>query len=245
MNLRILSYNIHKGYNLFRTRFTVAEIRDYLRQTGADIVFLQEVQEIQARRFPGFRRERLDSKLEFLADEVWPHFAYGKNAIYQNGHHGNAILSKFPFVESFNTDLSQNRFEKRGLLHGRVRLGGDVFLDLFNSHLDLLHGSRTRQLRRIIEMVGTRSDQHPLILAGDFNDWRNRLGPMVERDLQAAEVHRTVHGRPGLTFPSVLPLVSLDRVFVRGFRVESAWVGHGMLHSDHLPLVAEIQLLSK
>jgi hypothetical protein len=47
-----------------------------------------------------------DIQLEFLADEVWSYRAYGKNAVYDHGHHGNAILSKMPFTYHSNHDIS-------------------------------------------------------------------------------------------------------------------------------------------
>src|SRR5687767_13425506 len=54
---------------------------------------------------------------EFLADSLWPQFAYGQNAVYPHGHHGNALLSKFPIVRHRNRDVSVAGHENRGLLH--------------------------------------------------------------------------------------------------------------------------------
>ena len=42
--LRVLTLNIHKGYTALNTRFMLHELRDAIRETGADLVFLQEVQ---------------------------------------------------------------------------------------------------------------------------------------------------------------------------------------------------------
>ena len=61
---------------------------------------------------------------EFLADSIWPQFAYGRNAVYPKGHHGNAVLSKFPIVRYENHDVSIGGPEKRGLLHCVLRVPG-------------------------------------------------------------------------------------------------------------------------
>ncbi|MDZ4084170.1 MAG: endonuclease/exonuclease/phosphatase family protein, partial [Bdellovibrionales bacterium] len=112
-HLNILTYNIHKGFDLTQ-RFVLESIRENIRAVHADVVFLQEVQAEHAGNFKKINGWPKD-QLEFLADEIWPHFAYGKNAVYQNGHHGNAILSKFPIQTFENIDISNNRFERRGI----------------------------------------------------------------------------------------------------------------------------------
>ena len=64
-----------------------------------------------------------NNQFEFLADSIWDHFAYGKNAIYQHGHHGNAILSEIPFNRLHNLDVSTMRISQRGILHGQLENG--------------------------------------------------------------------------------------------------------------------------
>jgi endonuclease/exonuclease/phosphatase family metal-dependent hydrolase len=57
------------------------------------------------------------SQYEFLADSMWSDFAYGRNAVYPDGHHGNALLSKYPIRHHRNLDVSITGPERRGLLH--------------------------------------------------------------------------------------------------------------------------------
>src|SRR5512136_655973 len=124
MNLHVATYNIHKGFSPFKQRMIVHELRDRLRAAGPDLVFLQEVQGLHvyhARRFEEWPEE---PQYEFLADSVWPEFAYGRNAVYDHGHHGNAILSRFPIVRVENEDVSAHPFESRGLLHCEIALPG-------------------------------------------------------------------------------------------------------------------------
>src|ERR1700745_327025 len=94
---RVLSYNIHKGFTARNRRFVLREIRDAVRGLDPDFVFLQEVLgEHQGRRLRVGCAWPEKPQFDVLADELWPHFAYGRNADYEDGHHGNAILSKVP-----------------------------------------------------------------------------------------------------------------------------------------------------
>jgi Metal-dependent hydrolase len=96
--LHVCTYNIHKGFSQFKARMMIHELRRRLHSLGPDIVFLQEVQGLHA----GHAGRHLDwpeeGQHDFLADGVWPDTAYGGNAIYDHGHHGNAILSRFPIL---------------------------------------------------------------------------------------------------------------------------------------------------
>ena len=121
--LHIATYNIHKGFSHFKRRMVVHQLRDSLRALNADIIFLQEVvghHKGHAARFENWP----GAQHEFLADSVWADFAYGKNAVYDEGHHGNAILSRYPITRWDNVDVSAHRFESRGMLHCEIAIPG-------------------------------------------------------------------------------------------------------------------------
>jgi endonuclease/exonuclease/phosphatase family metal-dependent hydrolase len=153
-NLHVVTYNIHKGLSLFNRKVVIHELRDRLRTLGADIVFLQEVlgtHERHAERYLGWPAE---PQYEFLADTVWADFAYGRNAVYDHGHHGNAILSRFPIQNWVNQDVSSHRFERRGLLHCQVGVPGwDTPLHCVCVHLALTARGRSRQLERLRQRI--------------------------------------------------------------------------------------------
>lgn len=247
MTLKVLSYNVHKGFALGPQKFTLHLIRDAIRQTGADICFLQEVvgeNQIFQKSIGNWPTE---SQFEFLADSVWTHHSYGKNAVFPERHHGNAILSKFPIVSEHNLNISTNRFEQRGLLHCKIRIPGkSMELDLFNTHLNLMHASRLKQVRMITEQMSKLLEpEHPLILAGDFNDWSHQLSDKLGQAQSLKECFTEAYGKPARTFPSVLPLAPLDRIYFRHLKVTSQmvfdqnpWPGL----SDHLPLYAEFKI---
>ena len=108
--LHIATYNIHKGFSFFNQRIVLHEMRDKLRALGTDIIFLQEVVGAHHKHAIRFSNWPSNPQYEFLADSVWQDFAYGKNAVYAEGHHGNAILSRFPIIRWENIDISAHRF---------------------------------------------------------------------------------------------------------------------------------------
>jgi endonuclease/exonuclease/phosphatase family metal-dependent hydrolase len=244
MDLHVATYNIHKGFSHFNRRMMVHELRDRLRAINADVIFLQEVQGAHDRHAARFDHWPERPQYEFLADQVWPEFAYGRNAVYDHGHHGNAILSRYPIVSWENLDVSSHLLERRGLLHCEIDVPEFGRVHCLCVHLALNEGGRLRQVnaivRRVLEVV---PDDHPLIVAGDFNDWRNRVGRRLAGELGLAEVFRDDRGRPARSFPSGFPIFRLDRIYVRGFSVYHAEVHHGhpwSKISDHALLSARL-----
>ncbi len=235
--MRVLSYNIHKGFALTQ-RFVLESIRENIRRVGADIVFLQEVQAQNLRhqkRINGWPEDQL----EYLADSIWPHFAYGKNAVYDDGHHGNAILSKFPIIQHENIDISTNRFERRGILHAVIdsQVGPS---HLLNVHLDLTEVGRKIQCDRIAKRIEQVIPQRErLILAGDFNDWRGQISHSFQSQLGLIEAFLKTQGGHAKTFPSFFPVLTLDRIYLRGYRPLEASTHRGApwsTLSDHLAI---------
>lgn len=246
--LRIATYNIRKGVSQLRSRFVLGELRDQLHVLGADLVFLQEVHGRHDRHASRFEEWPDAPQYEFLADTVWPDYAYGKNAVYDHGHHGNAILSRFPIESWDNEDVSAYFFESRGLLHCEIAVPGwSERLHCINVHLGLLQRGRIRQLNALIERIA-RLVPHsaPLIVAGDFNDWRRAASRELAHQLGVREAFEETRGRPARSYPARLPLLHLDRIYVRGFEIRYAHVHHGRLWarlSDHAALTATLARL--
>ncbi|MES2963240.1 MAG: endonuclease/exonuclease/phosphatase family protein [Bdellovibrionota bacterium] len=215
---RVLSYNIHKGFSLDR-RFVLNAIKQAIQSTSADLVFLQEVIGENTRHSKKVGDWPIQSQLEFLADTIFPHFAYGRNAVYTEGHHGNAIISCRPVTMYENIDISNNRFERRGLLHAVIESmqPGGADLHAICLHLDLFERGRVMQIERLVKRIHAHvPDGSPLIIAGDFNDWRENASPILEAELGVKEVFTTLHGKHALSFPAWFPFLPLDRIYVRG-----------------------------
>lgn len=264
MKLRIVTYNIHKGVSTLGRRPRIHALKQALTGLQADIVFLQEVQgrhDLLALRHSGSWPSQ--GQHEYLAEDH-QHSAYGMNAVYDHGHHGNALLSNFPIVSAFNHDVSDHAFESRGILHCVVKIA-EQDVHCYVIHLGLFAGSRLRQTQSLIAAVeSTAPPNAPLLIAGDFNDWTNALSKSLRERLGVYEVFdrhlsarsfgdylRRLSGRglrksPARTFPSAMPVLQLDRIYVRGFEIRHANVLHGASWarlSDHAPIVAELTLL--
>ena len=166
--LTVMTVNTHKGFTTFNRKFILPELRDAVRKVGADEVFLQEVlgtHEEHGKKVNGWPEL---PHYEFLADSIWPQFAYGRNMVYPKGHHGNAIMSKFPIVNYQNHDVSITGPEKRGLLHCVLQVPDHAHeVHAICVHLGLAEAHRLQQLDLLCEIVRTEVPADaPLIVAG-------------------------------------------------------------------------------
>jgi len=246
--LSIASYNIHKGMSFFNRRLVLHDVRERLHGINADIVFLQEVQGQHLRRSWRHGNWPDEPQHEFLADGFWLDMAYGRNAVYEHGHHGNAILSRYPILKSENIDISAHVFESRGMLHCELDVPGfEQPLHAICLHLALNESGRRKQIQQMAERIrAVVPDDAPLIIAGDFNDWRRRTCGFLAQELGLREVFDLAYGKTARSFPAALPMLSLDRIYVRGFGVDSANVLHGQYWrrlSDHAALTAQLHTL--
>lgn len=265
MKLRIATYNIHKGVSAFGRKARIHGIKDAIDLLDADLVFLQEVQGQHDFHAENHTRWPEVGQHEFLAGESHES-AYGMNAVYEHGHHGNALLSRFPIASFMNYDVSDHAYEQRGILHAVVKIES-VEVHCFVIHLGLFAVSRRRQVQALIkEIQKSLPADAPLIIAGDFNDWSKRLSQTLYQELGVIEafdvdevqkssvftmrgmrsmlkMSPTTHAR---TFPAGLPWFCLDRVYLRGFQVEHAKVLSGAPWkqlSDHVPIVATLNYI--
>ena len=209
-------------------------------------MFLQEVLGEHARHARRHANWPSGPQYEFLADTLWPQFAYGRNAVYPHGHHGNALMSKFPIASSENRDVSVDGHEQRGLLHAVLRVPGhDAEVHTVCVHLGLRESHRQNQIALLCAIASEEIPRDaPLIVAGDFNDWRVR-GHALLRRCGLVEAFEHTQGRVARTFPSRWPTLPVDRIYLRNARVAEARVlsSRPWSHlSDHVPLLARVEL---
>jgi endonuclease/exonuclease/phosphatase family metal-dependent hydrolase len=221
-------------------------MREAIRSVQADVVFLQEVVGLNSKYKSSVQDWPTEPQFEFLADQIWPHHAYGKNAVYTEGHHGNAILSKYPFTSSENLDISTHRFAQRGLLHGVLTMPeSSKPLHVLCVHMGLFEAERRTQAKSLYHRIAQLIPKdEPLIIAGDFNDWRGNISPVLQKEIQVREAFETLHGASARSFPSWLPALRLDRVYYRKMQVQSAQTLEGppwSQLSDHLALSVEFR----
>jgi len=221
--VKVLTYNIHKGFCSGNRRFVLEGIRERIVESGADVVFLQEVHgwaHASPRRQKRFSYPE-EPHFEYLADRVWPHYAYARNAIYRKGDHGNALLSRFPIVTSENIDVSLFPRSSRSILHSILELpDSGTRLHTLCVHLGLFERERRSQLATLVRRIEAHvPHDEPLILAGDFNDAR--------------------------TFPVWAPVFPVDRIYYRGVQpigCQRLRDGHWRDLSDHAALLGRFAL---
>lgn len=245
LTLKLLTVNVHKGFSFLNRRFILPELREAVRQVGADVVFLQEVVGAHERHARRHANWPVAPQYEFLADSLWQQHAYGRNAVYPWGHHGNALLSKYPIVRMENRDVSIAGPERRGLLHCVLHVPERAMdVHAVCVHLGLQEHHRHRQAHLLCELLTDAvPDNAPVLIAGDFNDWRMTAHRLLGERAGLKEVHAGGHGRPARTFPARWPCLRLDRIYVRGVRSHRPvplqprpWTHL----SDHAPLAAEV-----
>jgi len=250
MKLHVATYNIHKGVSWFAQRPRIHDMRSALQSLDADLLFLQEVQGQHDRRAARHVHWPKQGQHDFLAGER-RQAAYGMNSVYQHGHHGNALLSRYPILHHQNRDVSDHRFEERGILHCVVQVP-DRAVHCYVVHFGLFAGGRRRQTDLLIEHIRAETPPDaPLVIAGDFNDWRNHLSQPLSDELGVQEVFEHLsdlnngNRKAARTFPVGAPIFPLDRIYVRGIRINSATVLQGVPWrslSDHAPLTADLEL---
>jgi endonuclease/exonuclease/phosphatase family metal-dependent hydrolase len=243
MRFRLISYNIHKGIGGMDRRYRPGRIIETLARYEPDVVLLQEVDE-------GVPRSRRDRQVDLLGDALGlRHRAFQPNVELRKGAYGNALLSRFPLADVEHVELTVPwKKRRRALLaHCRVPVDGHTRrLLISNLHLGLAGFERKIQLRRLLNsgMVTHTQPHTPAIAAGDFNDVYGNLG---KRLLEPAGFEPA--GRYVRTFPAALPLRALDRIYFRGdlrlLRCFASPTGVARQASDHLPIVAEFEVLPR
>ena len=239
--VRIATYNIHKGVQGIgpARRLEIHNLVHAVEQFDADIVCLQEVRKMNRGEAEYFTHWPDVPQADYLAPEGYTAI-YRTNAHTRHGEHGNAMLSRWPVVSHQHEDMSDHRFEQRGLLHSEVQVHG-VTVHVLVVHLGLIKASRVRQLAQLQQYIAREiPTDAAVVVAGDFNDWGNTVPNALHKAGLAAFTQQKV-----ATFPSRLPVVQLDHVYARGLTPIGLHVPRGRIWgrmSDHLPLIAEFDL---
>lgn len=243
MKIKILTYNIHKGFDWNKKNYFLQDIKKLVKDSHANIVLLQEVvgQNVDYKK-----RGLIESQYEYIADSIWSNYSYAKNSIYKYGHHGNMVLSEFPIESWENINISTNIFEQRGLLYCKIALSDKLFIYVICVHLNLSNIGRQKQYIKIKDYLKKLeiSKESPIVIAGDFNDWNLKATQIFENDLNMVEAYKNIKGDCAKTFPAGFPVLKLDRIYVKNINIISASVLDKVdkYHfSDHLPLICEVE----
>jgi endonuclease/exonuclease/phosphatase family metal-dependent hydrolase len=232
MKLTLASYNIHRCHGRDGSH-APARIREVLRQTGADVVALQEVELL--REEPGL--------LEFLCSgSPWAP-VHGPTLERRNADYGNALLTSLPLRSVNRIDISQPGREPRGVIEA-VLQAQKTSLRVLATHLGLWPAERRAQVQQLLDILRGRSrnaESHSAaVLMGDLNEWF-----LWGRPLRRLAAHFKPSPAPA-TFPSRYPVFALDRIWAQPAgilsRVRVLDTPLARMASDHLPLVAELEI---
>ena len=231
--MKLLTYNIHKGIGGLDRKYRLDRIIDVLTDQNPDIVCLQEVDRDTSRSAYDDQPTLLAEALGCVAslDQfVHPH---------RGGGYGNMILSRWPFIDTEQFSVRKGRRKRRGALMATIATPeGALFVA--SGHLGLNSQERHWQVAKLLTDPRFIQFAHlPTIVAFDSNDWRNSLisGLLARKGF----VQATAPASRFRTFPAYMPILSLDKIFVRGaVKVHSAHPVTTKLSrsaSDHLPVL--------
>ena len=228
--LEVASYNVHRWAGVRGGRaFDPSRAFAVIEEVGADVLALQEV----------LRPTDGPDPLRQIAGRLGYHLAFVVTRLHRRGELGNAVLSRWPLAGALAIDLSFGRLERRAALAVTVS-GGDRRVQIAATHLALVDRTRERQVRALLDHPQLASG--PAVLVGDMNAWR------PTRASRALDDHfRVRHHNEDwpASYPSVRPVLALDRLYARGVEIEdlSAHATEAARRgSDHLPIVARLRL---
>lgn len=236
VTLRVMSYNIHHAEGL-DAKLDVERIARVITDAAPDIVGLQEVDRGTER----IQKRDLPAELARLTG-MTVHFE--KNIPHQGGEYGNAVLSKFPIKRAKNTHLkSFANGEQRGVQQLVLDVRGREVL-FMNTHLDARRDPAEREhsateLRAIVAAAGS----VPVILVGDFNAVPSAPSVMAVAAVLTDTWSALYPDQPGYTIPVRTPARRIDYIWITPASVVplKMWVPVSEA-SDHLPIIADLQL---
>jgi endonuclease/exonuclease/phosphatase family metal-dependent hydrolase len=242
---RILTYNVHRCVGV-DGRLDVGRIAAVIAAEAPDIVALQEVDVGRA------RTGRVDQAHE-IARRLNMTSRFHAALRVEEELYGDAILTALPErlirAGPLPGYAPVPQLEPRGALWVSVDLPGGGSVQVLNTHLGLVPREQQLQAEALIgrSWLGSPQRADPLILAGDFNAGpRSRAYALLAAGLSNAHEVRGGGERRVATFPSRLPVLRIDHVFVsQGVRVSAMRAAQSPLTrraSDHLPLVVDFEI---
>ena len=225
----VASYNVHRWAGVRGGRaFEPERAETVLAELQADVIALQEA----LRPFDGV------DPLAAIADRLGYYLAFVTTRIHRRGELGNALLARWPLSAAFAMNLPCGRLERRAALAAQFR-GTHGPFTIAATHLALVDRTRTRQVTSLLSHAHLQ--EGPVVLLGDMNAWR------VDGAARHLDAAFTAHDNAAwpATYPSVRPVLALDRIYARGAavtRLRAHDSEAARRASDHLPVVATVVL---
>ncbi|MBY7144163.1 endonuclease/exonuclease/phosphatase family protein [Virgibacillus sp. NKC19-3] len=248
VNTRIATYNIQAGSGM-DGKYDLDRIATTIRESGADIIGLQEVDVHWG------SRSQYEDTLAILAEKLDMYYFFAP--IYdlepvENGdprrQYGVGILSKYPIVEANNHEITRLSSQEPnptpkpapGFLEAQIRVDG-VNVWFYVTHLDSQSDPTVRQMQ-INDMHEIMAEHQYNILVGDMNARpdADELNPLFHWFDDAWDVTK---GTSGYTFPTDAPDRRIDYILSSPrMHVNNAQLHHSQA-SDHLPVTADVTVV--
>ena len=219
--IRVMTWNVHGTFNL-NPFFDLEGVCTIIEKWSPDVVALQEIDS----------RGRNDDVFTRLADAVGEHRVEARSIVTEDGEYGQMLLSRWPFASMPKvTDVSYQEREPRRAISAAISFPIGV-VTMVATHLGLSIHERHAQAQTLAALVVAPQN----IVLGDFNDW------FWFKSVQKSLVSRCPVQTRLRTFPSLLPILRLDRIYVtRNGIIVKAWTDRqARAYSDHLPVLADI-----
>jgi endonuclease/exonuclease/phosphatase family metal-dependent hydrolase len=226
--IRAMTWNIHGALGR-NPRFDLDRVVALVVRHSPDIVALQEIDSRRA------RAAHIGDPFDVLQRALGSHGIGARAISTADGDYGQALISRWPLVNTEIHDLSFRRREPRRAISTDM-IGPFGSMRIVATHLGLSFRERRSQIYKLLAMLGRRDD--PTLAMGDFNDWfwAGSVRRNLARVLPGCSRHRT--------FPAAFPLFALDGIYLwpAGSLVGSRTDRDARALSDHLPVIADIDL---
>ena len=238
--LRVMSYNIHHGEGS-DGKVDLERQAAVIRQVDPDIVFLQEVDE-KTKRTGGI------DQTSVLGELTKMHGRFAHQLDYEGGRYGQAILSK-KLLPELQVHWLPGMPDRERRIAGAISLEwNDHPLVIVTTHLHNNQNElRLQQAQHLVEIFRKTPEYRDrlIVLGGDMNAVPSSNPIQV---LSQSFGNAASSNNESPTFPVSKPERQLDYLFFAPsgrFRVRSWKVIDERIASDHLPVVAELEIIPK
>lgn len=208
---------------------------DAIIKCGADVIGLQEMRDES-------EDEEYEAQTKIIAEKLGFYY-YFAEAIRFDGKnpYGNALISRYPII-SAETILIPNPvvpeydgyYETRCLLKARIDV--DDGINVLVSHF----GLNPDEHRNAVQTIAANISLERCVLMGDFNVEPDN--PVLQPIMEKLHDTATEFDLPKFSFPSDVPNVKIDYIFVsKDIMVSSADIPE-VIASDHRPHTATIEI---
>jgi endonuclease/exonuclease/phosphatase family metal-dependent hydrolase len=236
-----MTYNVHRCVGPGGGD-SIADIASVCKDANADIIALQELDAPETDQDEGAHHAR------DLATHLGMELLFCRTFRRGVGYYGHALLSRQKLELKKVTTFASPHVdaEPRGAIWARTKMGAGT-LDIISTHLGVHRNERLAQSSELVGegWLGSPEMREPRLLCGDMNAVPNASSTYRRFASYLRDAQRALEGhRPRPTFPSRLPLLRLDHVFVSDdldvLSVNVPWNGRSRRASDHLPLIVDL-----